>query len=278
MALFVSRIYRWNIEYKDNYGGDPENIVIAGQSAGAHLGACLVLAKSKMEAPKQQTEDPTSSQDARSTDQSTSRTPNEKTPTTTTWHALHIRGFIGVSGPYDLVAMKNILHNNGLDKSIVSKMFCDDVAKYSPTLSVEDLAAQNDEVLTRVREHFPATCIIHGDSDKTVPFRISLDFFENLKALKLDEAVEFRLYPSWSHTDPILEAPFAGNHLLHKDIYDLVKRWAVMKPATPPTTIATPKTQDQEPFLLPPFDETHSACTQICPLFLVETARFCNPF
>lgn len=222
-----------------------------------------------MEAPKQHTETQTLSQDATSTHQSTK---DEKT----TWHALHIRGFIGVSGPYDLVAMKDILHKNGLDKSIVSKMFCDNVAKYSPTLTVQELAVQNEEVLTRVREHFPATCIIHGESDKTVPFHISLDFFENLKALKLEEDVEFRLYPSWSHTDPILEAPFAGNHLFHQDTYDLVKRWAMMKSASPPTT--TSNTQDQQPLLLPPFDENHAACGKICPLFLVQIARFCNPF
>lgn len=219
-----------------------------------------------MEAPKRHAQTQTRTQDSKAQSTLTS---------STTWHALHIRGFIGVSGPYDLVAMKEILHKNGLDKSIVSAMFCNNVAQYSPTLTVQELAVQKEEALTNVRMHFPATCIIHGDSDKTVPFQISLDFFEKLKALNLEEDVEFRLYPSWSHTDPILEAPFAGNHLFHRDAYNLIKRWAIMHP---PNMTMKPNQDQQQLLLLPPFDESHAACRKICPLFLVQIARFCNPF
>ena len=248
----------WTLQHIAEYGGDPTKVVLAGQSAGAQLGACLLLKKAQLEAPT-----------------GTDNERNTSTNNTTSWHALDIKGFIATSGPYDLVAMRDILHTHGLDKSIVSAMFCNDVARYSPTLTVRDLlSGDKDQDRQRVQLHFPPTCVIHGQVDKTVPFQISVDFYEALKQLQQSQPppqqqsqsqqyLEFKLYPSWSHTDPILEAPFAGNHLFHRDVYDLAKLWT---------------TTEEEEDLLLPFDESHSACWKICPLFLVQIARFCNPF
>lgn len=297
----------------DEYGGDPNKIVIAGQSAGAHIGACLLLRKSQMEAPTEDETKPSQPQQGHSTSISSSST----TTTTTTWHPMDINGFIAASGPYDLVAMKDILHKNGLDKSIVSIMFCNDVKKYSPTHTVRELLCDvNDNNISattktnsngttdtdittlrkRIQMNFPSTCIIHGEIDKTVPFTISLEFFEALKNLNIEQSLEFKLYPSWSHTDPILEAPFAGNHLFHRDVYELVKLWTSSSSSafdnnnknengnnnnnSATTTNGGNDCQQQQPQQqeLLPFDENHFACRKICPVFLVQIARFCNPF
>ena len=37
--------------------------------------------------------------------------------------------------------------------------------------------------------------------------------------------VDSRMYQGWSHTDPILEKPMLGNHLYHRDIYELMRLW-----------------------------------------------------
>jgi len=235
------------------YGGDPNKVVLAGQSAGAHIGACLLLRKSQQQQPQPKN---------MSTDNSNNKNHY--------WQTNAIKGFIAVSGPYDLISMRDVLHKRGLDKSIVNAMFCNDVAKYSPTRQLQDLAEDIDDDIQReqqqqqIRNQFPATCVIHGKMDKTVPYQISVDFYEALQDMKLKRSLELTLYPTWSHTDPILEAPFAGNHLFHRYVYDLVKRW-------------TFQVEGEESALFA-FDENHAACRKICPEFLVEIARFCNPF
>ena len=270
----------WTLNNIQQYGGDPNKLVICGQSAGAHIGACLLLQKAQKEAYTTSTpRDSTMSLDSVASDSSSWEEIPPASPalgeTDTVWHAEDIKGFIGVSGPYDLVAMKDILHQHGLDKSIVSAMFGNDLQKFSPTRIVGGL--QTEDKL-RLQQQFPPTCIIHGQVDKTVPFKISLEFFQALQRIDLS-TVQFKLYPSWSHTDPILEAPFAGNHLFHRDVYDLVKSWTISsngadtffrKGAEENATTTTE--------ILLPFDETHPACRQICPLFLVQIARSCNPF
>ncbi|KAL3908414.1 MAG: hypothetical protein SGARI_003075 [Bacillariaceae sp.] len=252
MIQDADRAVEWTLRNIQKHGGDPNKVVICGQSAGAHIGANLLLQK----AQKKQVDDNSSNK-------------SEETSTMpTAWHATDTKGFIAVSGPYDLVSMEPILHEKGLDKSIVGILFDNNLEKYSPTRTIQLL---NPTTKQQVQQHFPPTCTIHGQVDKTVPFQISLELFRAMKELNLQQPVEFKLYPSWSHTDPILEAPFAGNHLFHRDVYDLVQLW------TKDDNKAEGEVKDTESLLLP-FDENHSACATICPLPLVKIARICNPF
>lgn len=84
---------------------------------------------------------------------------------------------------------------------------------------------------------------------------------------KVGATVSERYYEGWSHTDPILEAPFVGDHRLHRDVYDFVKLWTESK-----------KSPVESTMFLPPFDDNALCCRQICPQIMVTLGRFFNPF
>ena len=81
------------------------------------------------------------------------------------------------------------------------------------------------------------------------------------------------MYKGWTHTDPILEAPMRGNHLYHRDIYELVCAWTGGSDSSP---YIDGKKNGQEPMMM--FDERHPMLLPICSSILVEAARFSNPF
>jgi len=182
-----------------------------------------------------------------------------------TWSVGSLRGFIPVSGPYDLITMRSILHQHGLDKGILDVMFCSDLTRFSPTCTLHDLS---------LLLHFPPTCVIHGKTDRTVPFTVSEDFFAALRGANVQN-VELKLYEKWGHTDPILEAPFSGDHTFHKDVYDLVIQWTTKNQSAVNSThsLKTPTRPKHSAF-----DPFHPACQKICPSLLVELGRFFNPF
>ena len=88
-----------------------------------------------------------------------------------------------------------------------------------------------------------------------VPVSESAQFI--LLLTQLNIPTEAKMYEGWTHTDIIFEGPYIGNHLYHRDIYQLVCLWT-------DHTI--------------PFDDTHPILLPLCPSMLVKAARFCNPF
>lgn len=259
--------------FLDRYGGDPRKIVLVGQSAGAHIGSCILLNKIQTAAVNG-----TSGQ-------------NDIQQKEATWSVGSLRGFIPVSGPYDLITMRSILHQHGLDKGILDVMFCSDLTRFSPTCTLHDLHkisvasshpdddasfdnCMRGKIYKSLLLHFPPTCVIHGKTDRTVPFTVSEDFFAALRGANVQN-VELKLYEKWGHTDPILEAPFSGDHTFHKDVYDLVIQWTTKNQSAVNSThsLKTPTRPKHSAF-----DPFHPACQKICPSLLVELGRFFNPF
>lgn len=81
---------------KDFLGGNSKKIVIVGQSAGAHLGSTIIINKvlESFHSLDYQHE--------------------------TSWRPTDIKGFMAVSGPYNMVRMKEVFHKHGLPRNIVS--------------------------------------------------------------------------------------------------------------------------------------------------------------
>lgn len=64
-----------------------------------------------------------------------------------------------------------------------------------------------------------------------------------------------------SHTDPILEKPFAGEQQLHTDIYNLMKKWGK---------------KEKHEFV--EFDDDIPSCGRVAPQIMINVARKANPF
>jgi hypothetical protein len=166
--------------------------------------------------------------------------------------------------------------------------------------------------LPQLRDIFPKLCVIHGTSDKTVPVEEAIEFLSLLSNLKIPALS--KIYPGWSHTDPILEKPMLGNHLYHRDIYELVCLWtcggggggridfcngaggysgredsehksdsaevligSIVYDSSAKKTMEEVMADD-DLNRLPPFDDLNPMLRPICPKALVEIARMCNPF
>ena len=65
--------------------------------------------------------------------------------------------------------------------------------------------------------------LLHGTADKSATAQSTLDFAAALEDLGVD--VHTKLYEGWTHTDPILERPFAGDQRLHRDLLEAVSKW-----------------------------------------------------
>jgi prenylcysteine alpha-carboxyl methylesterase len=90
------------------FGGDIHRVYLVGQSAGAHLASLATLRQIKRESQGEGT----------------------------LWRASWLRGLVGVSGPYNLIAASERFHERGLRKYVQAAIFggLDQLAAYSPTI------------------------------------------------------------------------------------------------------------------------------------------------
>ncbi|MEW5309110.1 MAG: hypothetical protein WDW38_001019 [Sanguina aurantia] len=162
--------------------GDPDNIVLVGQSAGGHLGALALIRQAEQTASGKDT-----------------------VGAFPAWNTSDIRAFVGVSGAYDLDGLAEHLHQRGLYKSMFGKIMSIDgvpsLTALSPLAAAQGLA----EGVFRV---MPRWILIHGTSDKSVPCEGTVEMNKALKAAGV--ACECHMVPGKTHTSFILEGPMCG--------------------------------------------------------------------
>jgi acetyl esterase/lipase len=119
------------------HGGDPDRVYVVGQSAGAHLGACVMLERAleRRRAPPPMTT-------------VSSLAPSPPPP------PRDIRRFVGVSGPFDLLPIAATLAEAGFGYSLLHTLFEADLERFSPTRYLPSLAAalRDEEGKGRERE------------------------------------------------------------------------------------------------------------------------------
>ena len=248
----------WTINNIAQYGGDPRNIVIVGQSAGGHLACMAIFRKIRRKIARENT-------NGTRDDLPQARTIMERKRTTEEekiddgWSASEIRGFAAISSPLTFgSAITNSFRRLGFDDNIVNRMFAFEKDRYDPHLALNSFRTVEEK--KKFVQELPPISIYQGTEDKTVPFEVAEIFYRELiKAIPDKDAVLFVPYVGWSHTDPILEGPMDADHRLHKDLLNDVNRWT-----TSPNYLNWPNDS--------------RANARLCPHFLVTLSRWLNPF
>ena len=264
----VDRAVAWCVENVERFGGDPDRIVLVGQSAGAHLCALLLARKlaratatrnspAKTVPAKGPASEFSEDEDDFSDDDGDPATRRPFAPRGA-WRPGDLRGFCGVSGPYHVHATAQHWKAKGFGQVILDFIFGDEVGmtEHSPTTTCAQVLDRSgplkDGDLCRV-------ALIHGTADMSAP-PVAAELLEARLRLLGARVEETRLYRGWTHTDPILERPFMGDQRLHKDIYDLVNAWTPSSPN------------------LPAFDATQEGLGRLCPQPLIDFGHACMPF
>lgn len=165
MAREVAAALSWTLDNVQEYGGDPDCVIVAGHSAGGHLAALALM-------------DPRYLADhGRS--------------------AADVRGFLGLSGVYDVQAEYDFWQAKGIRPRVIEGVMdgSRNLSQASPT--------------HYVRPGLPPVLLIHGDEDRTVPVEIAIDFHAALQAAGVP--VELNIYGGAGHTD-YLFATLGGEH------------------------------------------------------------------
>lgn len=254
----VNRGIAWVINNAELYGGDPGCLYIVGQSAGGHLGSLALMAQCARTAANEAASDgggvmkkgggedgkaPVAAQDSTAPDKniatieltdpatdtsvlaetdplkSASLTPSsDPVGEWPAWNPALVRGFVGVSGAYDLVTLADHLDARGLNREMFGAIMSLDgrpaLARLSPARVVRALAPG-------AAARMPPVLLLHGTADKSVPVQNALDYALALEAARVP--VRLKLYKGKTHTQPIVEDPMRGGRdELMDDVLELV--------------------------------------------------------
>ena len=252
----VNRGIAWVINNAELYGGDPGCLYIVGQSAGGHLGSLALMAQCARTAANEAASgggiakkggaearsEPVVAQDPTAPAQNIGATLDLTDPATDAsvlaetdplkpaplasdpvgewpaWNPALVRGFVGVSGAYDLVTLADHLDARGLNREMFGAIMSLDgrpaLARLSPARVVRALAPG-------ATARMPPVLLLHGTADKSVPVQNALDYALALEAAGVP--VRLKLYKGKTHTQPIVEDPMRGGRdELMDDVLELV--------------------------------------------------------
>jgi prenylcysteine alpha-carboxyl methylesterase len=280
MVSDIEHSLQWVRQNITTYGGDPEKIVVVGQSAGGHLSCTMLLKKALENQPDDRaTPPPTTTtaptvvvvpDDQNQTISPAATPPDDENPMDEAMPApisphdddetgimpTGIQGYIALSAPFCLQGMQDSFTKHGLDDHLIDRIFGGERDSYSPKRLVEHCREQGQSLAGML----PPIRIYHGTRDKTVPHNDSQVFTRLLAQQHVHaDAAVFTSYEGWSHTDAILEGPMDNDHRSHKDIFLAVQEWT------------------DSPNLVWPQDD-FVISKRLCPHFLIGVGRFCNPF
>jgi prenylcysteine alpha-carboxyl methylesterase len=204
MVEDLDRALTWVFRHIGEYGGDPDNVALVGQSAGAHLSALLLVEQALNEAEDGEPQQP--------------------------WLARRLRAFVGVSGPYDLVALEPHLDARGLYSRVLRHICCGgDLDGCSPERIVSTVPV----------DRLPPIHLVHGMMDKTVPAGYSESFANALK-LAGAQRITLKILEGHTHTTPILEGPMLGQDIIPNEVLPFLFEGDTSK-RLPPLQVMCPR-------------------------------------
>ncbi|KAF2932260.1 probable isoprenylcysteine alpha-carbonyl methylesterase ICME isoform X1 [Oryza sativa Japonica Group] len=157
------------------YGGDPNQIYLMGQSAGAHIAACALLEQAAKESRGEQI----------------------------SWSVTQIKAYFGLSGGYNIENLVDHFHERGLYRSIFLSIM--EGKKSLPHFSPETVAKK---LCPETIALLPQIVLLHGTDDYSIPFSASETFAGVLK--QAGAKAKLLLYEGKTHTDVFLQDPLRG--------------------------------------------------------------------
>ncbi|KAG8056067.1 hypothetical protein GUJ93_ZPchr0001g32551 [Zizania palustris] len=171
-----------------SYRGDPNQIYLMGQSAGAHISACALMEQ----AVKESRGEPVS------------------------WSVTQIKAYFGLSGGYNIHSLVDHFHERGLSRSIFLSIMEgeESLSHYSPEMVVKESSSQAIALL-------PLIVLMHGTEDYSIPSSSSQSFADILQ--QTGAQAKLLLYEGKTHTDIFLQDPLRGGRdPLVEDIFSII--------------------------------------------------------
>ncbi|KAJ1284504.1 hypothetical protein BS78_03G209100 [Paspalum vaginatum] len=158
-----------------SYGGDPNQIYLMGQSAGAHIAACALMEQ----AIKESGGHPVS------------------------WSVTQIRAYFGLSGGYNIHNLVDHFHERGLYRSIFLSIMEgeESLSRYSPEIVAKTSSTETIALL-------PLMVLMHGTEDYSIPSSASKAFVDVLQ--QAGAQARLLLYEGKTHTDIFIQDPLRG--------------------------------------------------------------------
>lgn len=183
----------WVFKNVARYGGDPKNVVLTGQSAGAHLTAMLLLELSMARA-KDEVNDLENGTSGKFRDAHA-------------WSPIDLKAYVGVSGVYHLPLTQKRLDERWINSELLNLIVPGgDVERYSPALLLRSEAWCT--LGRRPARHMPPILLFSGGKDQTVPPANSEVFADALLDSGIGASVQ--VGPGLAHAEVIIEGPMRG--------------------------------------------------------------------
>ncbi|CAK9200932.1 unnamed protein product [Sphagnum troendelagicum] len=161
-----------------HFGGDPNRVFLAGQSAGSHLAACALVKQAQKEVLDG--------------------------PSNLSWSSCQLRGFIAISGGYNLPKLVDHFNERGLYRSIFLSVMEgeESLPLFSPELLVLSPSFRESVPL------LPPIALFHGTADCSILCEASVTFGNALRSVGAKATTT--LYAQKTHTDLFLQDPLRG--------------------------------------------------------------------
>ena len=187
----VEAAVQWTRLNVAKFGGDPNKLIVAGESAGGHL-MFMALLRRVFGLKK-----------------------------SCDWHPTDLKGFVAMATPVHFRSMESTFQKHRWERSFLEAIFGGEFEQHDPySLLIHHRCRSGTEIL---KDKLPPVMISHGDNDQTVPLDGVMAFAKELKCAGAN--VRFNIYEGWTHLRANVEGPMSGDHAFHRDLFDAVVEW-----------------------------------------------------